>query len=265
VTDALSPVADPAATGASWWNSLRSLLRADVTAQLRSYQSLILNFALPNILLIAVNLGHSPTKVQKLGGPDFIVELALTVGLVSIGCIAYSMSVAQDRDRGVFQRLRVTPAPTWTIMGSRAIVQVAAVLVMSIEVLIVAGMVENVTLSTSGYVLTVVAALVGSAVFLSIGQAIVGLIPSAETLNAAGRVLYIPLILLSLFGQSNVFGTTFEMVSRWSPGGCLETLLSSAMGVTSWSGQTWGAILASAGYTVLFAVIGVRWFRWSSA
>jgi len=255
---------ETATTETSWWNSLTSLLRADVTAQLRNYMSLILNFALPTILLVAVSLGKSQTKVRKLGGPDVIVELALTVGLVSIGCIAYSMSVAQDRDRGVLQRLRVTPAPTWTIMASRAIVQVAAVLVMSIEVLVVARFVENVTLSASGYVLTVVAALLGTAVFLSIGQAIVGLIPSFETLNAAGRFLYLPLIGLSIFGQSDVLGTPFEMVSRWSPGGCLETLLSSAMGVTGWNGQTWGAVFASVGYTVVFAVIGVRWFRWTA-
>jgi ABC-2 type transport system permease protein len=54
------------------------------------------------------------------------------------------------------------------------------------------------------------------------------------------------------------------MVSRWSPGGCLETLLSAAMGATPWSGDVWGALFASIGYTVVFAVIGIRWFRWVS-
>jgi len=106
--------------------------------------------------------------------------------------------------------------------------------------------------------------LLGSAVFLSIGQAIVGLIASADTLNAAGRLLYVPLIGLSLFGQSDRVGATLEMVSRWSPGGCLETLLSVAMGASAWNGQSWGALFASVGYTVVFAVIGIRWFRWVS-
>ncbi len=190
-------------------------------------------------------------------------SLALTVGLVSIGTIGHSLSVARDRDHGILQRLRVTPAPTWTIMCSRGLVQVAAVLPMSIVVLVAAGVVSGVVLSAAAYVATVAVALLGSAVFLSIGQAIAGLIPSADTLNAAGRLLYLPLIGLSLFGQSSVLGTPFELVSRWSPGGCLETLLAAAMGASSWTGETWGALLASAAYIGVFAGVGVRWFRWT--
>jgi ABC-2 type transport system permease protein len=253
---------DPTATRAAWVNPLKVLLRADVTAQLRSYRSLFLSFALPLIVLVVTSAGGK--RAAKLGGPDVVVQLALTVGLVSICAIGYSTSVARDRDRGIFQRLRVAPAPAWTIMGSRWIVQVMAVLGMSIVVLLVGGAIAGVSLSPARYVMTVVIAVLGSAVFLSIGQAIVGLIPNADTLNAAGRLLYLPLIGLSLFGQSDALGTPFELVSRWSPGGCLETLLSSAMGATGWTGQTWGAVLASAAYIGVFAGVGIRWFRWTS-
>ena len=237
------------------------LVRADGTAQLRTPQALLITFALPLILLVATGLGKNSAA---LGGPEFRISLALTVGLVSIGTVGYSLSIARDRDTGVFQRLRVTPAPTWTIMVSRWIVQLGAVLVMTIVVLVIAAVVVGVTLSPQDYLFTVLVALVGSAVFLSIGQAIVGLIASADTLNAAGRLLYVPLIGLSLFGNTDRLGTAVEMVSRWSPGGCLETLLSAAMGATAWSDQVWWALLASFGYTVVFAVIGIRWFRWVS-
>ena len=149
-------------------------------------------------------------------------------------------------------------------MGSRWIVQVMGVLVMSIVVLVAAAIIEGIGLSPAAYVATVVVALLDSAVFLSIGQAIVGLIPNADTLNAAGRLLYLPLTGLSLFRQSDALGTPVELVSRWSPGGCLETLLSSAMGASSWNGQTWEAVLASAAYIVVFAGVGIRFFRWTS-
>jgi ABC-2 type transport system permease protein len=260
VTDQLAATADRAGRQASWLNPLKVLLRADVTVQLRSYRSLFLSFALPLIVLLVTSTGGKRTA--KLGGPYVVVQLALTVGLVSIGAIGYAMSVARDRDQGVLQRLRVTPAPTWTIMGSRWVVQIAAVLVMSVVVLIAAAVIDSVTLSAAGYVMTIIVALLGSAVFLSIGQAIVGLIPSADTLNAAGRLLYLPLVGLSLFGRSDVLGAGFELVSRWSPGGCLETLLSAAMGASPWTGETWGALLVSAAYTAVFAGIGIRWFRW---
>jgi ABC-2 type transport system permease protein len=245
----------------TWSSSLKVLLRADSTAQVRTPLSLVITLALPLILLVATGLGKNSAA---LGGPEFRISLALTVGLVSIGTVGYSLAIARDRDSGVLQRLRVTPAPTWTIMVSRWMVQLGAVLVMAIVVLVVAALFVRVTLPPQDYLFTVVVALLGSAVFLSIGQAIVGLIASADTLNAAGRLLYVPLIGLSVFGDTDRLGTTVEMVSRWSPGGCLETLLSAAMGASAWSGQSWGALLASFGYTVVFGVIGIRWFRWVS-
>src|SRR6202165_1629083 len=174
----------------TWSSPLKVLLRADSTAQLRTSQSLVLNFALPLILLVATGLGKNSVA---LGGPEFRISLALTVGLVSIGTIGYSLAVARDRDTGVFQRLRVTPVPTWTIMVSRWMVQLGAVLVMAIVVLVVAALFVGVTLPPQDYLFTVLVTLLGSAVFLSIGQAIVGLIASADTLNAAGRLLYVPL------------------------------------------------------------------------
>lgn len=245
----------------TWSSSLQVLLRADSTAQVRTRLSLVITFALPLILLVATGLGKNSAA---LGGPEFRISLALTVGLVSIGTVGYSLATARDRDSGVFQRLRVTPTRTWTIMVSRWIVQLGAVLAMSIVVLVVAALFLGITLPPQDYLFTVMVALLGSAVFLSIGQAIVGLIASADTLNAAGRLLYVPLIALSLFGNSDRLGTTVEMVSRWSPGGCLETMLSAAMGATAWNGQCWEALLASVGYTVVFGVIGIRWFRWVS-
>lgn len=223
--------------------------------------SLVITFALPLILLVATGFGKN---AAALGGPEFRISLALTVGLISIGTVGYSVSTARDRDTGVFQRLRVTPAPTWTIMVSRWIVQLGAVVVMAIVVLVVAAVVVGITLAPQDYLFTILVALLSSAVFLSIGQAIVGLIASAETLNAAGRLLYVPLIALSLFGNSDRLGTAVEMVSRWSPGGCLETMLSAAMGTSAWNGQSWGALGASLGYTVVFGVVGIRWFRWVS-
>jgi len=245
----------------SWLTSFKALLRADIAVQLRNTRSLYLTFALPIIWVIV--LGRGGPRANVLGDPAFRVGLALTLGMVSIGVLAYSTAVARDRDQGVFQRLRVTPAPAWTIMASRWTVHLGAVLAMAVVVLIIAAALQEVTLSTQQYVLTLVVVCVGSAVFLSIGQAIVGLIPSGDTLNAAGRFLYIPLIGLSLFGHSSLLGTPLELASRWSPGGCVETLLAAAMGAGGWTGETWDALLAGVAYTVVFAGVGIRWFRWA--
>jgi ABC-2 type transport system permease protein len=236
-------------------------LRADVAVQLRNKRSLVLSLALPLILLFALSAGK---RANVLGGPIVLVAEPITVGIVTLGVIGYSTAVARDREQGVFQRLRVTPAPTWTIMASRFLVQVAASLGIAVVVLVAAYAFKHVALDPVGYALTLVIVVLGAAVFLSIGQAIVGLIPSADTLNAGGRFILVPLMGLTLFGHTDVLGTTVEYISRWSPGGAFSSLLAAAMNPSTWGGETWGALLVCLAYTAVFAGVGIRWFRWTA-
>jgi ABC-2 type transport system permease protein len=240
---------------------LRALLRADLTVQLRNGRALLLTFFPP----LAVLYGLSTAKRgAQLGGPIVNVALALTLGIALIAVLGYTASVARDRELGVFQRLRVTPAPTWTIMVSRLAVQILSMLVMTVVVLVAAAVVEKVTLDPAAYLLTLAMVIFSSAVFLGVGQALVGLIKSVDTVNAVGRLSFLPLVALGLFAHSTIFGTTFETIARWSPGGAVATLLSGAMQPAAWSPETWWALLASVLYAAVFAGIGIRWFQWST-
>jgi len=240
---------------------LRALLGADLTVQLRNGQALLLTFFPPLAVLYGLSAGK---RGVQLGSPIVKVSFALTLGIALIAILGYTASVARDRELGVFQRLRVTPAATWTIMVSRLAVQILSMLAMSVVVLVAAAVVEKVTLDPAAYLLTLLAVIFSSAVFLGVGQALVGLIKSVDTVNAVGRLSFLPLVALGLFGHSDIFGTTFETISRWSPGGAVATLLAGAMQTAAWSTDTWGAFLASVLYAVVFAGVGIRWFQWST-
>jgi hypothetical protein len=89
--------------------------------------------------------------------------------------------------------------------------------------------VEHVSLDPAAYLLTLLVVIFSSAVFLGVGQALVGLLKSPDTVNAVGRLSFLPLFALGLFGHSQFFGTTFATIALWSPGGAVVTLLSGAM------------------------------------
>jgi ABC-2 type transport system permease protein len=61
---------------------------------------------------------------------------------------------------------------------------------------------HGLSLGVTQWVLVLALSRVAGAVFLSLGQALVGLIKSASTINAVRRVLYITLVLLGLLGMS---------------------------------------------------------------
>ncbi len=240
---------------------LLSLARADLLALVKNPRRLLLSFLLPIVLLIVTN-GSKAT--HHLGGALYVMGLAIAYGLVSVSILGYALGVARDRENGVFQRLRVTPAPTWTIMASRLGMQGLANLVMALIVVIVASQMHHISLSATDYLLVLAISVLGGAVFVAIGQALVGLVKSADTVNAAGRILLIALIILGLFGQSGSLGGFWESVSRWSPVGIVMTLFGGVLKLSAWNSQDWLSIVACVGYIVVFAAIGIRWFRWEA-
>lgn len=244
-----------------------SLFRADFTVLVRSPRLVVLNLALPVIVLIIFSLHAGQGKGSSAAGllaGGFDIGLALTYGLMSASLIGYSITIARDRDAGVFQRLRVTPAPTWAIMGSRILVQLVADLLMTIVVLILGTILFHVVFTPGQYLAVVGIALLGGVMFLAIGQAVVGLVRSATAVNAVGRILYIVLILLGLLGSSGLLGDTIKAIADWTPVGAMINLFATALDLAAWGTSQTYAIIAIAIYIVAGAFIGIRWFRWES-
>jgi ABC-2 type transport system permease protein len=240
---------------------LTSLLRADFTVLTKNRRSLIISLALPIVLLITTN---SAKGTNHLGGAFFVIGLCTAYGLAATSILGYGLTVARDREQGVFQRLRVTPAPTWAIMGSRLAVQVIANLIIALVVLVLGSAIHNVTFSVGQYLLFLLVSVLGGAVFLAIGQTMVGLVKSADTVNAVARIVFVVLVFLGLFGQSGALGSTWESISQWTPVGVVMTLFAGVLNLSTWGARETLSIVACFGYTAFFAAIGIRWFQWEA-
>ncbi|WP_427019187.1 ABC transporter permease (plasmid) [Pseudarthrobacter sp. P1] len=240
-----------------------ALLRADFTVLLRSGRTLLLNFAVPIFILVIIGL-RTKGGTSAFAGPGFIIGLALTYGLMASSLIGYSNTIARDRDAGVFQRLRVTPAPTWAIMASRLAVQIVVDLIMTIIVVVLGGIITNTVFSPGQYLLLVCVSILGGAMFLAIAQALVALVRSAAVINAVGRILYIVFLLLGLLGASGILGTTIHAVANWSPVGAMINLYAGVLNLSGWDWTDTIGLIGTAGYTVVGAFIGIRWFRWDA-
>jgi ABC-2 type transport system permease protein len=240
---------------------LTSLLRADFVVFLKNRRVLLVSALLPVFLLVTTS---STKAVQHFGGAAFIICLAIAYGLAATSIMGYALSVARDREQGVFQRLRVTPAPTWTIMASRLGMQVIANLVIALVVVIIGTRMHHLSPSAGQYVLVLLVSILGGAVFLSLGQALVGLVKSADTVNAVARIIFIALVILASLGQSGSLGSVWESISRWTPMGLVMTLFAGVLNLTAWSGRDTLALVVSVAYIVVFAGIGIRWFQWDA-
>ncbi|CAN5190385.1 hypothetical protein BH11BAC6_BH11BAC6_08860 [soil metagenome] len=235
-----------------------TLLRADLTTQWRNRRSFVLILLVPVIILISWR-----QVIDKLGGP-FALSACITIGLMAIGLMGYSNSIARDRDKGVFQRLRVAPVASWTIMGSRLMVQLVMIMLVTIIVFVAGYYIDHITLEPAGYALTFLTAMVGGAVYLGLGQVIVGLIQNPETVNSTTRLVYFLFIMVGMFGEFGVLGDQVKQIAMWSPYGTTKHLLSAGMEPEKWNSDTTTALLVTIGYATIFCAIGVKKFKWNN-
>jgi len=236
---------------------IASLLRADFTTQWRNRRAVILIVLVPVIILISWK-----GLIDKIGGAVVLAN-SITIGLTAIGLMGYANSIARDRDKGIFQRLRVAPVSSWSIMCSRLIVQLAMILIVTLAVFIVGFYYDQISLSPAGYIVAVLTAVAGGALYLSIGQVIVGLIKNPETVNSTCRLVYFVFIMVGMFGEFSNQEQLTKIV-RWSPYGVVRHMVASSLHPNTWNMDDSTSLLLAFGYTIVFASIGIKNFKWSS-
>jgi len=238
--------------------ALLALLKADFAVLKANRRSAILALLVPVIILISWK-----PLIPKLGGA-YALSSAITFGLMAIGLMGYSITIARDRDKGIFQRLRVAPLPTWAIMASRLAIQLFMIMLLTILIFIIGKTYDGVTLTLGGYVITFFVAFLGGAVYLSLGQLIVGLIKNPETVNATTRIVYFIFIMVGMFGELGTLGEQVKKYIHYSPYGAVKIMLATSMTPQTWSSTTSTAVLISIGYALLFAGIGIKLFKWNT-
>lgn len=238
--------------------ALAALLRADFATLKSNRRSAMLALLVPVVILISWK-----GLIDKMGGA-YALSSAITFGLMAIGLMGYAISISRDRDKGVFQRLRVAPVPRWTIMVSRLIIQLGMIMVLTLIVFYVGHSYDKITLSPLGYVLTLFTAILGGAVYLSLGQLMVGLIKNPETVNATTRIVYSVFILVGMFGESGLLGEQAKHYVQWSPYGSVKLMLAASMEPAKWTNDTNIALLVSVIYILIFAGIGIQKFKWNT-
>lgn len=97
---------------------------------------------------------------------------------------------------------------------------------------------------------------------------IVGFIKNPETVNSTTRLVYIAFIIVGMFGEAymslNKVDQLLADAVQYSPYGTVKTILSTGMEPAKWNGDTTTALLVTIGYTIVFTILGIKWFKWNT-
>jgi ABC-2 type transport system permease protein len=236
----------------------KTLLRADFTVQWRQRRALLMSIIVPIIFVISWK-----SLIPELGAAT-VLSICVAIGLPGTGLMGYSMTLARDRERGIFQRLRAAPIPTWVIMMSRIIVQIVMLIIMALITCAFAYFVDGISIGLGNLLLILLASAIGGLSFIALGQAIVAFMRGSEGVSAVARLIYMVIAVVGGLGQVGLFGAVLQKIVTYSPLGTSKTMLVAAMNPASiFTEPVLLAVGITLAYGIFFAVIGIRSFRWA--
>lgn len=244
-----------------------ALTRAAYKATVRDATTLFFTFAFPLIFLVIFGLIFRGQQVGDTGHNyvDFIAPGVLSWGLASAALFSVAFMLMQWRNDDLLRIIRLSPVSLWSVMGSRYVTALVigvaqSVLFVGIAMLPVFGMHPD-----RNWPLTLPVMLLAVTTFLTLGVIVGSASRTAEAVAAIANSIVVPMAFLSgSFYPLELMPGWLQGLSRILPLRYVNDGMAYAL-----AGQ--GAIrdyllscAALIGYTVVFAIVGVRTFKWSN-
>lgn len=245
-----------------------ALTSANYKAYVRDKTTLFFTFAFPLFFLGIFGLIFAGQTVEGEDVPyiNYIAPGVLSWGVGNAAVFAVAFTLVQWRRDDILRLIWRTPTGTGAVVGARATVALGVGLVQAVLFVAVALLPVFGLKPASTWPLALPVLVVGIAAFLALGLVVGTIADTPEAVGAIGNFVMVPMAFLSgAFYPLSLMPQWLQTVSRALPLRYFDEGVADAL-----SGRaTWSSIgvdcAALAGFTVLFGLIGLRVFRWSTS
>jgi ABC-2 type transport system permease protein len=186
-----------------------------------------------SLLLFGFIFGQNVIPLPGSSGVSYSVWLLpgiIVMNIIASGLMGNSTAMITWRERGIFRRILVTPTAPWEVMLARACTQVLVIVTQAVIAIIVGSLVFKFKFNPLYAPLTLVFIVIGSAVFLSLGQIIASFTDRVEIGNIISQGLYIILTFLTgILLPLQILPDVVSKVAPFTPSYMVADLLRSAM------------------------------------
>jgi ABC-2 type transport system permease protein len=241
---------------------LAALLKVQARLSLREPYALGVGVGLPVILLVVFGLisKHVPGNVGGSGLTviDLYIPTLMVISFIAIAISLPNMLV-RDREIGWLRRVSTTPVHPSRLLAAQLIFDLVLAAV-AIVILIAGGTAifgAPLTVDIPFFILSVALAI---AEIFSLGLVVTALARTQTVTSAVGGVLFFALLFLSgLWVQPLQISGPLREIMWYSPSGAaVRAILYSVFHATPPA----TTLLTLVGYTIAFAFVAVRYFRW---
>ena len=207
-------------------------------------------------------INAQPVNSRNLRFIDFLMPGIVAMALMQTGLFSVTFAFVYMRQRGILRRLLTTPIRPASFIFAQVFTRLSVAIIQTL-VLIGVGVIIFDVQFAGNLAAILLLAVVGGAVFLSMGFAISGLSTSEEMATPLANVVSLPMLFLSgIFFPRDVMPEFLQTITDFLP----LTYLVEAMRNIAVDGQTiwsqWDNLLGLAVWLVVGFVVAARVFRW---
>lgn len=238
------------------WTEIKLFLREPIGA----FFTLV--FPLMMLFLFGTIYGNEPSEYfNGYGSVDVSVPAYTAMIIGTTGIIGLTITMSTYREKGILRRLRVTPLLPQVILFAQVTVFFLMTLAGMLLLILAGNVVYN--LRFDGNILSVVLAFVLSSLsFFSLGFVLAAVLPNARTAQVVGMAIFYPMLFLSGAGMPlEILPEGVRNFSKFLPLTHVVTLLRGL-----WIGDAWSQhnteVIVLLGLLVVGVLISVKTFRW---
>ena len=244
--------------------ALMALTRTQTKAFLREPLALFFGLVFPALLLVVIGTvfpGATDSNAD-LGGRSLVeiyAPVSIALGLATVSLSLLPATLGGDREKGVLRRLSATPVHPGVLVIAHLVVQALVVTSASVMAVLVGRLVFDIPFPESLGWFALSFGL-GAVSLLVLGVLIGAVVPTANSGQAIGMLLYFPLLFFAgVYIPLEVMPDGIRTVSSYTPSGAAVQALSS-----SWAGDgpATSSLVVMAGYVVVAASLATWLFRW---
>ena len=222
-------------------------------------------------VLLTVAQGENPVPIEQVpvtgidvSFMDFFLPGILAMAIMNSGVIGLSTSFVTYRERGILRRIKVTPFPLPSFIGSRVVSQLIVAVPQSLILVALAYLFFDLTIR-GNVVLILFVILLGSLAFLSIGFALSSIAKNVETAASYANLITFPMLFLSgVFFDIDAAPEWLKPITKVLPLRFLVDALREPMTRGKGIEAIWLDIVVLIVTFVVGMLIAVRFFRWDA-
>ena len=231
---------------------------------LRRKDDLFWTLAFPVFFIVLFGLIYQDMVWEDFGlrAIEYILPGIIVMALMTSGIMATATGFVEERERGIYRRLSLTPLKRHTILGGQLIQRYMVILAQTLLLLVVGTLAFHIRISGDLFWSWMVMTM-GALCFLGIGFLLTGLIKSARAANGITMVVFFMLMFLGgIFFPNEMMPDFLRIFSNTLP----STNLNDALRMVAINGaginEVWQELVIVGGWLVGSLLLAVKLFHW---